>query len=158
MISLELKLEGNFIEHFQKKIDEIPDKLSEVVNESALAAQGILMSNAPRDIGNLAGSHRVESNGPLERVIFPDEGVAPYALFVVLGTKPHDIYPLGRASYLGNDIGTRNALFWPGADHPVKKVNHPGTKAQPYIQDSIPEIRSKIESNLEDFKQWLMEG
>jgi hypothetical protein len=146
MVNIELKFEGRaLLDKLQKKADEVPDKLSKVLNESAFNAQDILERNAPRDTGNLAGSHRVENRGLLERIIFPDEGVAPYALFVVLGTKPHVIE--------GNPY-----LYWPGADHSVKRVNHPGTKAQPYIKESIPEIQAKIRSNLDDFKQWVLKG
>jgi hypothetical protein len=38
------------------------------------------------------------------------------------GTKPHVIRPR-----------KKRALFWPGAGHPVKRVNHPGTKAMHYM-------------------------
>lgn len=40
----------------------------------------------------------------------------PAARFIRFGTKPHVIRPRNK-----------QALFWPGARHPVKKVNHPGT-------------------------------
>lgn len=144
MVLIELKFEGKvFLEHLQRKFDEVPDKLSEVVNESALGAQDILADNAPRKWGTLAGSHRPESRGMFERVIFPDEGIAPYALFVVLGTKPHVIE--------GDPY-----LYWPGAKHPVRRVNHPGTKPNNYIKESVPEIQSKVEAELDDFKQWLL--
>lgn len=53
------------------------------------------------------------------------------------GTDPHEIRPK-----------TKKALSWPGASHPVKKVNHPGTKAYPIIgpavDKNLPEIKNAI--------------
>jgi hypothetical protein len=45
-----------------------------------------------------------------------------YGADLELGTEPHVIVPRDK-----------KALFWPGAAHPVKKVNHPGTPAKPYL-------------------------
>lgn len=47
------------------------------------------------------------------------------------GTKPHPIV-----------ARRKRALSWPGASHPVKRVNHPGTKAQHYT-DKIAEKMTK---------------
>ncbi len=127
-----------------RKRDEAPSKLSKALNESALAGQGVLMTNAPIKEGTLRGSHRIENRGWLERVIFPDTGVAPHALFVIRGTKPHDIN--------GNKY-----LYWKGAKHPVRKVRHPGTKPNDYIKKSIPTIRSLVENNIQQFMDWLKE-
>ncbi len=38
----------------------------------------------PKLTGNLAASIKPNDNGPLSYIIAPDEGVAPYALFVIL--------------------------------------------------------------------------
>jgi hypothetical protein len=45
-----------------------------------------------------------------------------YALHVELGTGPHVIRPVNK-----------RMLYWKGAKHPVYYVNHPGTKARPYL-------------------------
>lgn len=42
------------------------------------------------------------------------------------GTPPHIIRP-----------NRKKALYWPGAKHPVKKVNHPGTKPYPAIKPTV---------------------
>ena len=48
----------------------------------------------------------------------------------------------------------KKALFWPGAPHPVKKVLHPGMKAQPIIGPTldvhIPRFRKLILDYWED--------
>lgn len=55
-----------------------------------------------------------------------------YAAYVELGTPPHKIRALGR----GN--GGKQALFWKGARHPVRSVNHPGTIQRPYLRPALP--------------------
>ena len=60
----------------------------------------------------------------------------PYAKWVLDGTSPHEIRPK-----------TKQALFWPGAAHPVAVVNHPGTKPNDFplraITPLIPEIQAR---------------
>ncbi|HEX3721247.1 MAG TPA: hypothetical protein VHV31_00555 [Nitrolancea sp.] len=48
---------------------------------------------------------------------------ASYAPLVEFGTRPHRIEPKDK-----------QALYWPGADHPVRFVNHPGTRPNPYME------------------------
>lgn len=52
----------------------------------------------------------------------------PYAAWVELGTDEHIIEPT-----------KKKALFWPGAAHPVKRVRHPGTRAQPFMKPALYE-------------------
>ncbi len=46
----------------------------------------------------------------------------PYAAAHQFGTKPYVI-----------TTKTAKALFWPGAGHPVKRVNHPGLSPRPFF-------------------------
>lgn len=48
-------------------------------------------------------------------------GAKPLTQWLIDGTQPHVIVPV-RAK----------ALFWPGALHPVMRVNHPGTAPNPW--------------------------
>lgn len=67
---------------------------------------------------------------------------SPYFLFVTEGTRPHVIEPL-RAK----------ALSWPGARHPVRRLMHPGTTANPFHERAWtryePEFNTRIENALE---------
>ncbi|MFD6094752.1 hypothetical protein ACFVWN_01055 [Nocardiopsis flavescens] len=42
------------------------------------------------------------------------------------GTKPHIILPR-----------YKKALYWPGARHPVARVHHPGTVANPFMRRAL---------------------
>lgn len=50
----------------------------------------------------------------------------PYWRYVEYGTGPHIIRP-----------NSKRALYWPGADHPVAYVNHPGTPAFPFLRPAL---------------------
>lgn len=55
-----------------------------------------------------------------------------YAPHIEYGTRPHVIRPK-----------TKKALSWKGAIHPVRKVNHPGTKARfPFTRGVV---KSKVD-------------
>ena len=62
-----------------------------------------------------------------------------YAVMVEKGTKSHIIRPKNK-----------KALYWKGATHPVKKVNHPGSKAKPYL---IPAFEKEIPYFVENLKE-----
>ncbi|MBD9700648.1 HK97 gp10 family phage protein [Streptomyces sp. ID01-12c] len=54
-----------------------------------------------------------------------------YATDVELGTAAHVITPRNK-----------KALYWPGADHPVARVNHPGTAPMPYLRPALFQRRT----------------
>lgn len=57
----------------------------------------------------------------------------PYWSTVEYGSGPHEITPT-----------TKKALHWPGARHPVNRVWHPGTPAQPFIRPSLYKRRGAL--------------
>ncbi|MEU1309505.1 HK97 gp10 family phage protein [Streptomyces cinnamoneus] len=83
---------------------------------------------APVDTSRLRDSLRAEVSGKVLRVGSLD---CNYALYVEMGTGPHVITPRNK-----------KALYWPGARHPVAKVNHPGTPAQPYLRPALLQRRT----------------
>jgi hypothetical protein len=57
----------------------------------------------------------------------------PYWSTVEYGSGPHEITP-----------NTKKALHWPGARHPVNRVWHPGTPAQPFIRPALYKRRGAL--------------
>lgn len=53
----------------------------------------------------------------------------PYAQFVHDGTKPHPIYPKKAGGFLVFQVNGKTVF--------ARKVNHPGTKSQPFYQAAI---------------------
>jgi hypothetical protein len=78
--------------------------------------------------GRLRDSLRAEVQGKVLRVGSLD---CNYASDVELGTAAHVILPRNK-----------KALHWPGADHPVARVNHPGTPPMPYLRPALFQRRT----------------
>lgn len=78
----------------------------------------------------------VERNGD-EMILYLSHGME-YSICLELGTPPHLIKP-----------AEKKALYWPGAPHPVKQVNHPGTRAYaivgPTMDAHAPRIRESVQ-------------
>lgn len=81
---------------------------------------------------NIGGNER----GRDWAVILVGTNVA-YGPAVEYGTSAHEIRPVNK-----------QALYWPGAAHPVPVVQHPGTAAQPFMRpafdDAAPIIATEM--------------
>lgn len=77
--------------------------------------------------------------GGSEYTIYVAHGV-DYGQILEEGSKPHEITPKnGRY------------LYWKGATHPVKKVNHPGTKGFKTIETVLEENRVKTLERIAEY-------
>jgi hypothetical protein len=99
--------------------------------------------NVPWKTGNLVHSFGVV-RGRLFASVAPDRLTpAKYAKWVHDGTGPHVIVPKNG-----------KALFWKGAAHPVSRVNHPGSKGNPFIprilEKATPQIQAHFANALEN--------
>lgn len=59
-----------------------------------------------------------------------------YARYVEEGTEPHRI-----TAGILTGRSTKKALHWKGARHPVLAVNHPGSRARPYLRPALVAAR-----------------
>lgn len=146
-MSMEALIETEtLVEHFNRKAEESPDKLKSLVSEVAFIYQNCIMDEAPVVTHNLQAATSIENIDDFTARVYPDEGTAPYAEYVILGTSPHEIFPK-----------SAGALFWPGAPHPVPSVLHPGTKPNPYFDRGAEAARIEADFEVEKFIQWLTE-
>lgn len=95
---------------------------------------GSIMEEAPVREGRLAGSWQLRPVGRFTWSISTD---VEYAAAVQEGTNPHDIVARGRA--LAFQVDGRTIL--------VRRVRHPGTEPNPYIDRAV----GRVEERLEDF-------
>lgn len=70
-------------------------------------------------------------------MVFVDESVAPYGPFVHQGTKPHEIRPKRKKSLRWVPGGGNSFVF-------ARKVNHPGTRQDPFLYDALERKRGDI--------------
>lgn len=93
------------------------------------------VSKALTPVGTGAGSGRLKgaTDYQVHNNVLRIGNDVEYAPYVEFDTKPHIIVPREKKS-----------LFWKGAKHPVGKVNHPGTKAQPFLTPLITDFDDEI--------------
>ena len=123
-----------------------PDKLTQAKQKgleySSQELIRVLMRNSPVDHG-LLKSWFLDSLSSDEAVI---KSPAEYAQWVNDGTRPYTIYPKGLGTYVaGRQITSGSALWWPGADHPVRVVHHPGIKARHFVEDSLADVNGRLD-------------
>jgi HK97 gp10 family phage protein len=102
------------------------DDVKRAVERTRIDVQNEARRRAPVDTGRLRSSIVSRAEGSGRSVGYVIGTNVNYAAAVEYGTSPHVITPKNK-----------RALYWPGAAHPVAKVNHPGTKAQPFLRPAI---------------------
>jgi len=90
----------------------------------------VLERNSPVDHGVLKKWFS-EPLGSDEAVI---KSPAEYAEWVNDGTQPYTITPTNK-----------KALYWEGADHPVRVVHHPGIKGRHFVEDSLADVNGRLD-------------
>jgi hypothetical protein len=117
-----MRLDPSAREHVDAAVN---DWMQNVIGRDILAdAQNLVHKRT----GRLRDSLRAECHDKVLRVGSLD---CNYATDVEMGTAPHVILPRNK-----------KALHWPGADHPVARVNHPGTAPMPYLRPSLFQRRT----------------
>ena len=134
-ISIDINKENIRLEHLGK------DVRKSVLSDAAQDMTRFLQRNSPRDHGLLA-SWFIESMDENEAHI---KSPAFYAIYQDQGTRPYTIYPKGIATYhAGMKLTSGSALWWPGAKHPVRKVNHPGIKGKHFVEKSFNQVKPRF--------------
>lgn len=109
---------------------QLADAGPDLLRRVALAIVQDAKRFAPVDTGALrAGIEAEKPRGNSVRIYTrrPVPGDDPNVpIFVEYGTAAHVI-----------EAPEGEALDWPGAAHPVRRVNHPGTPAQPYMRPAL---------------------
>src|SRR6267154_4947957 len=118
------------------KLKQAPEIAAPVLQRALSASQAFLAKHTTKGIvpwrtGFLTHSFRAEVTTGLLRW-FPTASYAPYVEF---GTRPHTILPK-----------EKKALYWPGAAHPVSRVNHPGTKPNAFMERIISTSQPEIDA------------
>jgi len=132
------------LEIMQWSLGQAPRK---IVQDFAKIAKEAMQHEAPERTGALKRGIRYRTFGSVESAYarFYDE--EEYAFFVIEGTRPHDIYPR-----------EKQALFWPGAEHPVPFVHHPGTRADDFPERAMRELERAAEGLLEATGEAIVQG
>lgn len=121
--------------------DKLTQAKSQGLNYASQEMVRVLMQNSPVDHGVLK-SWFIESLDEEEAHI---KTPASYAVYVNDGTRPHVIEPKGIGTFhAGRQLTSGSALWWPGAEHPVRRVNHPGITGQHFVEQSIDDVEGRL--------------
>ena len=123
-----------------KLSNEVEEDVKKVVKNSAMTIQKDAMSNLTSN-GSVKTGHLRRGVANFRRGMTATVHTSniKYAVMVEKGTKAHIIRPKNK-----------KALYWKGASHPVKQVNHPGSKAKPYL---IPAFDKEVPYFVEKLKE-----
>ena len=139
-----IKINADELNKFSAEIPKLYEKNEALVRQTVKNSAFNIQKNAK---SNLTKNKSVDT-GHLRRGITTDVGNMEvtvhtsnikYAPGVEYGTKAHII-----------KAKNKKVLYWKGAKHPVKKVNHPGSKAKPYL---IPAFNQEKDQFLEKLKE-----
>lgn len=106
--------------------------LDKAIKKSIYDVQARTIMETPIKTGRLRGSFQTAFS-PLVGILRP---TVEYAVHVHQGTRAHVIRP-----------STAKALYWPGAAHPVRVVNHPGTRPNPFMQRGLSSAQQTVMQN-----------
>jgi hypothetical protein len=113
-VSLEVNLDGltATITSLEVLPIAVDVEMEKALRVSTFIVEAEVKALTPRKTGRLFSGWETSMRGPTVGVV---GNRVSYARYVEEGTGPHDIW-----------AKPGSALFWPGAQHPVKRVRHPG--------------------------------
>ena len=142
-VSVEISTRGlQFNELAETLSGPLRQKLIERLAEIAWASAFL---NAPRKRGNLASTIVKEVSDSKASIT----ALAPYAMYVVKGTRPHIIRPVNGSVLAFEGSGGKIAF--------TRLVHHPGTKPNPFMQNAVEDARGKAEEIFAQLWQELID-
>ena len=143
-----IKINTNEIDKFAVEFTELSEKnrdnVQKAVKKSAFNIEAKAKNNlkANRSVVTRHLTRNVATQmGNLEATIHTSN--VKYAIIVEKGSKAHVIRPKNK-----------KALYWEGAKRPVKLVNHPGSKAKPFLIPAFESEKDKFIENLKEAIKW----
>ena len=140
MIKIDSSALNKFSVEVGKLSDEVKDDVRKVVKNSAFNIERNAKSSVSVKTGHLKRSISTKM-GDMEATIHTSN--LKYAIIVEKGSKAHVIRPKNK-----------KALYWEGASRPVKMVNHPGSRAKPFLIPAFESEKDKFIENLKEAIEW----
>lgn len=121
---------AKFRDNSRRVLAETNRRIKSLLTKASVIVERKAKQICTRKTGTLARSitHEVE-----ERMARIGTNLK-YGPHVEFGTKPHEI-----------SAKDKQALYWPGAEHPVRRVQHPGSKEKPYLRPALEQSRKEVE-------------
>ncbi len=137
--------------NLRKNLDAFDREVVQILDATALEAEGQAKELTPVDTGRLRASIRSRRVGKYTRDV---EAGTDYAQDVEYGTGPHEIVARGKVlafpiGVVAQELSTQRDLYLSGKTGKLvktksrgamvfrKRVNHPGTPAQPFMRPAF---------------------
>lgn len=144
-MEIKVKMDTHGLEQaFAKKGAAVNGKINELTRQITDVLQLWITNEAPRKTGKLKASVQKQTFGS-RGLVFVSKAIAPHAFFVLEGTRPHKIV-----------AKHKKALKVPGFGV-FKSVQHPGTKANPFVDKGAAKAQGDIQRKIDAFEKWLTE-
>lgn len=132
-VSMSMKIEG--LEKLRSVLKKAPGVVKEQIQRAISLSVILIERGARKEAPVKTGTLR----RAIRHKIAPFKGTVSsnvaYGVYVHEGTRAHIIRPVAK-----------KALFWKGAAHPVKKVSHPGTKANPFMKRGAEKSERQVQA------------
>lgn len=138
--------DGGLEKNLLHKAGTMPKEVGSLARDLTDIAFKWVQREAPRRTGRLKGSGIEKGYTGSGGWVFASKARVPYMDWVIDGTGPYTIVPKGK-----------QALFWPGASHPVKIVHRKGQKSNPFVDRAANTMMGEIERRISNFEKWLEE-
>lgn len=127
-LNITVKLDTAQLAGLQRRLDpaETQRRMHAAMTESVQLGVRRVVSRTPKKTGAAAASIGGEVQSSVVGVV---RSALHYFPFIEDDTRAHIIRPRNA-----------QALFWPGAEHPVRVVHHPGTTGQHPFRDTATEM------------------
>ena len=119
---------------------ELKKEFKKAITDTVLYIEAEAKKRCPVDTGRLRASITPEVKSAIEGQVGTN---TEYALDVEYGTKPHKIRPIKAKILAWKDRQTGKYIY-------AKEINHPGTKAQPFLEPAYLEGKEKAEENFKN--------
>ena len=144
-MEIKVKMDTHGLEKaFAKKGAAVNGKINQLTSGIVDVLQLWISNEAPRKTGKLKASVQKQTFGS-RGLVFVSKAIAPHAFFVLEGTRPHKIV-----------AKHKKALNVPGFGV-FKSVQHPGTKANPFVDKGAAKAQGDIQRKIDAFEKWLTE-
>jgi HK97 gp10 family phage protein len=144
MIKIDTRELDQFSVRLGKISGEAKNNVNEVIKNSAFKIEANAKKNLTSNKSVITGHLRrgiATDIGNLEATIHTSN--IKYAIMVEKGTRAHVIRPKNK-----------KYLYWKGAKYPVKNVNHPGSKAKPYLIPAFEKEKDNFINKLKEAIEW----
>ena len=144
MINIDSSELNKFSIYLKIKSEEDEKKIQQLLKNTGMKIEASAKDNLTKNKSINTGHLRMgiaTDIGNMEVTVHTSN--IKYAPMVEYGTRSHIIKPKNK-----------KALYWKGAAHPVKKVNHPGSKAKPYLIPAFEKEMPYFIDKLKEVIEW----